>query len=101
MVSLLHWTLENQSPPDYNNGSNHLIHKFLLMTDKEQEKINALLQEVATLQKQKSFLPEYQSRTSDNEALGLAISKYSKWDYGNIAEISTAAFEDSNFKVSL
>lgn len=71
------------------------------MTDEKQNKISELLDEVIRLQTKKSFLPEYQKNASKNEALGIAISKYCKWDYNPIAEIATAAFEDSNFKVSL
>ena len=46
-------------------------------------------------QKKKSFTDP--STASDQEALGILISQYFKWDGKKIFETSYNAFEDSNF----
>jgi hypothetical protein len=44
-----------------------------------------------------SFTPEYQSKATDEEALGLIVSHYFKWDGLRILKVCYAALEDANF----
>jgi len=55
-----------------------------------------ILQNAIIEGKKQMILPEYQKDTSDNEILGILVSKFSEWDFGNISEITKHACEDSN-----
>jgi len=55
------------------------------------------LKMVAEKIKESCFLKEYQHKITDQEALGVALAKYFKWDGRKIAETTFSAFEDSNF----
>lgn len=43
------------------------------------------------------FEEDYQDKVSDEEVLGILVSKFCKWDGIKIGEVCTTAFEDSNF----
>ena len=58
---------------------------------------NALITQAASISKSKSFMPAFQAETSDELALGVAISKWAHWDGDKIAETFFAALEDANF----
>ncbi len=47
--------------------------------------------------KKQIFSPEYQDTVTDQEVIGVIISKFGQWDGGSIFEIAKSAFEDSNF----
>ena len=46
--------------------------------------------------KQKAFVKGY--KATDEEALGLVVSKFCKWNAEAIAEVAAEALEDSNFE---
>jgi len=52
---------------------------------------------IAEKVKETSFVKEYRDQVSDEEALGVALSKYFKWNGTAIAKVAYAGFEDSNF----
>lgn len=43
------------------------------------------------------FEKDYQDKVSDEEVLGILVSKFCKWDGIKICEVCTNAFKDSNF----
>ena len=45
--------------------------------------------------KQKAFSKDYVA--SDEQALGLVVSKFCKWNAGQILAVTTEALEDSNY----
>jgi len=45
--------------------------------------------------KEKAFVKDYVA--SDEEALGLVVSKFSKWDLDKILNVTSEALEDANF----
>lgn len=55
------------------------------------------LKEIIKSQIKKSFVKEYQDKTTDEEALGIAISHYFKWDGLAILKTLYNALEDANF----
>ncbi len=61
------------------------------------EKTRADLKALIDAQKQKSFVPEYRDKATDEEALGLMISKYFEWDGLAVLKVTYAGLEDSNF----
>lgn len=54
--------------------------------------IKQLIEEV-----KECFESEYRNQVSDQEALGIAISKYFKWSGEDIFKTAQSAFEDSNY----
>ena len=52
---------------------------------------------VALKIKESCYLKEYQDKISDEEAIGVALSKAFEWNGRKIAECAFSAFEDSNF----
>ena len=48
-------------------------------------------------QKKDSFVPEYQDKATDEEALGLIVSNYFQWDGLAILKTLSSALEDANF----
>jgi len=48
--------------------------------------------------REKAIQPEYRHEWSDNDILGLIVSKFGRWDFENIQEICGAAMEDANFR---
>ena len=61
---------------------------------KEQEALDLLDQAV---KKMKEIAFVNPSASSDEDALGILVSKFSKWDGQGIFNIAYQAFEDSNF----
>ncbi len=45
--------------------------------------------------KEKAYVNGY--KASDTEALGLVVSKFTKWDLGAILNVAAEALEDANF----
>lgn len=45
--------------------------------------------------KEKAYVNGY--KASDTEALGLVVSKFTKWDLGAILNVTSEALEDANF----
>tara|TARA_R100001510_G_C7651316_1_gene208975 strand:+ start:1830 stop:2117 length:288 start_codon:yes stop_codon:yes gene_type:complete len=45
--------------------------------------------------KEKSFVDGYEA--TDEEALGLVVSKFCKWDALSITQVAAEAYEDANF----
>lgn len=43
-----------------------------------------------------SILPEYQSKMSEEEGLGMAISKHYQWEPARILRLVYSMFEDAN-----
>jgi hypothetical protein len=63
------------------------------MNDSMNLKIKALLKEI----KKESFKPEYQKVVSEQECMGLLVSKYFEWDGLSVLEVARAGLTDSNF----
>ena len=61
------------------------------------EEIKELLEKVVKLQTEESFQKEYRDNVKPSEALGVALSKYFKWNGQQIFETALSGFEDSNF----
>ena len=40
---------------------------------------------------------EFQDKVPDSEVLGILVSKFAKWDFNVIEDVTKAALEDSNF----
>jgi len=59
------------------------------------EMIAAVLPTLLTAIKKKAFVKGY--KATDAEALGLVVSKFSKWDAEAITEVAAEALIDSNF----
>lgn len=55
------------------------------------------LQTLINTQRKESFVPEYQAKVTDAEALGILIAHYFDWDGVAILETAVAALEDANF----
>ncbi len=58
---------------------------------------NIKLEEIIKERKKVAFIPEYQDRTTEPEALGIIISQYFEWDGLRILETFSNALEDANF----
>ena len=43
------------------------------------------------------FMPEYRKGATDEDVLGIIVSKFCEWDINAICEVSKSAFEDSNY----
>lgn len=59
----------------------------------DKQKLKELIEEV----KKESFMPEYQAKVSDQEVLGIVLSKYFEWDGLKILEVASSGLEDANF----
>jgi hypothetical protein len=57
---------------------------------------NTKLKELIDAQRKISYTIEAQPNISDNEVLGLLVSKYLRWDISEILETLYSALEDSN-----
>ena len=57
------------------------------------KKLPFILQEVKT----RCFIAGYAARASDEEALGLLLSKYLEWSGNRILKACSFALEDANF----
>ena len=55
------------------------------------------LQEIINDAKKEYFVEEHQAKASDEETLGILISKFCQWNGNKIFRVSYNAFEDSNF----
>ena len=55
------------------------------------------LQEIINDAKKEYFVEEHQTKASDEETLGILISKFCQWNGNKIFRVSYNAFEDSNF----
>ena len=55
------------------------------------------LQEIINDAKKIYFVEEHQTKASDEETLGILISKFCQWNGDKIFRVSYNAFEDSNF----
>ena len=62
-------------------------------TKQVQKIINPMIQQIRT----SAFVPEYQDAASDEECLGLAISKFYEWDGYAIYKSFIEALNDANF----
>ncbi len=56
-----------------------------------------VLKALIQAQIKKSFVPDYQSKATDSDGLGLMISKYFEWDGLEILKTLSTALEDANF----
>jgi hypothetical protein len=63
------------------------------MNDQQRKTIEKLLYEI----KQTSFVEGYKDRATDEEAMGLLLSKYFGWHGKQILQATYYALEDSNF----
>tara|TARA_Y100001936_G_C15508486_1_gene376791 strand:+ start:212 stop:454 length:243 start_codon:yes stop_codon:yes gene_type:complete len=59
------------------------------------EIVNAVIPQLVTAIKEKAYVNGY--KATDAEALGLVVSKFCKWDRGDILNVACEALEDSNF----
>lgn len=59
--------------------------------------MNEKLKELIAEQIKKSFIPEYQSKATDDQGLGLLICHYFEYDGLAILKATYAALEDANF----
>ena len=59
--------------------------------------MNELIKKIIDDVRNNSFKEEYKNKATDEECLGIAISKHFKWDGEAIFKTATSAFEDSNF----
>ncbi len=59
------------------------------------ETLRALIDKVASM----GWSPD--ANPSDEEVLGVIVSKFIKWDAAAIARVAHSAFEDSNFKARI
>lgn len=64
-------------------------------TKSTDEMIAQVLPTLLNAIKEKSFVKDYEA--SDEEALGLVVSKFSKWDLDKILKVTSEALEDANF----
>jgi len=55
------------------------------------------LKEMIQAQIKKSFVPEYQSKATDEQALGIMLSQYFEWDGLALLKVAYSALEDANF----
>ena len=55
------------------------------------------LKQMIDRQKKDFFMPEYQDKVTDEEALGLIVSHYFEWDGLAILKTLSSALEDANF----
>ena len=55
------------------------------------------LKQMIDRQKKDFFVPDYQNKATDEEALGLIVSHYFKWDGLAILKTLSNALEDANF----
>ena len=62
-----------------------------------EERTNNLLSATAELSRTVAFEPDYRASITDEDALGVAISKWLKWDGDKIAEVFFSALEDANY----
>jgi hypothetical protein len=70
------------------------------MNNKKQtseEIINKTLPELIKQVKEMVILPEYHKETSDEEILGIIVSKFCKWEGERIKKVAEEAFTDSNY----
>lgn len=58
---------------------------------------NKLLTQIIEDVRNTTFREEYRDKATDEECLGIAISKHFEWDGEAIFKTATSAFEDSNF----
>jgi hypothetical protein len=58
-----------------------------------EKKIRTILEAI----RKESFTPDYQAAATDEELLGLLLSRHFKWDGLAILRTAYAALEDSNF----
>jgi len=72
-----------------------MTHLNLDTNQSTDEMIAAVLPTLLTAIKEKAFVAGY--KATDAEALGLVVSKFSKWDAETITEVAAEALEDSNF----
>ena len=63
------------------------------MNNKKLDKLRELIKEC----KKDFYIPEYQDKASDTDALGILISQYFEWNGSEILKTAYSAFEDSNF----
>jgi len=61
------------------------------------DKMRAQLKEMIQAQIKTSFVPEYQAKATDQDALGLILAHYFEWDGLAILETMYRALEDANF----
>lgn len=57
------------------------------------DKLKELIKEC----KKDFYIPEFQEKASDADALGILISQYFEWNGSEIFKTTYSAFEDSNF----
>jgi len=72
-----------------------MTHLNLDTNQSTDEMIAAVLPTLLTAIKEKAFVKGY--KATDAEALGLVVSKFSKWDAGSILAVTSEALEDANF----
>lgn len=61
----------------------------------QSEEVQAALRPLVERMKKETFVPGYNA--TDAEALGVAVSKFFKWDGFEVLRTAQAALEDANF----
>ncbi len=64
-------------------------------TQSTDEMIQQVLPTLLSAIKEKAYVNGY--KASDAEALGLVVSKFTKWDLGAILNVTSEALEDANY----
>jgi hypothetical protein len=67
------------------------FHYVKMLIDMNKQAIKEILEKI----KQESFVSGY--KATDEEAMGLLVSKYFEWDGLNILKVTYNALEDANF----
>ena len=62
-----------------------------------EDRITATLAPFIAECKKEIYLPAYQAKTSDAEALGVIVSKYFRWTGDDIIKAFLSALEDANY----
>jgi len=60
------------------------------------EELKSKIKEIIDEQKQQIFIPEYRSKATDEETLGIIIAKYFEQDVISILKTAYSCFEDAN-----
>jgi len=69
--------------------------------DSTEYKVHKVLQPLIDELKKKIFTPEYREKATDEETLGIIVSKYCEWDVNKIKEVIDACKEDANIRESI
>lgn len=62
-----------------------------------EEKIKEVLKPLIEEVRNEVFLPEYRAEQTEEEIVGIIVSKYFEWSGDSIEAVAMSAFEDANF----